>query len=1021
MLLVLTLDFLLLKDKQEKNNFTRGRTMKSAPYRIEVYYTIPDSRGIVLQQKLNRLGFPISKCVRTDNYLINIPLAHTQIENVAQALVQPVTQQYTINKPYIPISFVCAVEIGYLPGVTDNVAHTTREMIEDITKKPLDPEKSVFTSSTYFLWGNITQDDAKAISLELYNPLIQRVTILSYNDYITNSGFGNSIPVVELNEEIKAELVSLDVPEEELIALGKEGIPNPDGTRRGPLALDMLSIEAIKKYYYEKENRRPTDVELESIAQTWSEHCKHTIFSAQLDEINDGIFKHYIREATLRIRREKDNNDICVSVFSDNAGGIEFDENYVIADKVETHNSPSALDPFGGAITGIVGVNRDAIGFGLGAKPVANRYGFCFANPFDTSPLYKSKDKNSKMLSPRRIMEGVIHGVNVGGNCSGIPTPQGFVFFDDRFKGKPLVFVGTVGLIPKKINGKSSVHKKAMPNDNIVMVGGRVGRDGIHGATFSSEALTSGSPATAVQIGDPITQKKLSDAIVKEARDKGLYHSITDNGAGGLSCSVSEMAREAGGFVVFLDKVPLKYPGLAPWQIWVSESQERMTLAVPDETLSDFMDLMKRRGVEAWVIGKFTNSGRGIVYYNNEKIFDIDLHFLHEGLPQKKLQSAYTPQSHPYPEFPESANPTEDFIAMIKRLNTASFEFISIQYDHEVQGNSVIKPLQGKGKVNGNATVIRPVLSSQKGVVLSQGLYPSYSDIDTYWMAACSIDTAVRNAIACGCDFDHLAILDNFCWCDSTNTFRLGQLKEAARACYDFAVAYKTPFISGKDSMFNDFKGYDENLNEVFISVPPTLLISSIGVVSDIAYCQTIDFKISGDYIYILGITKDELGGSEFLAYMGEKLSGKKYVGSSVPKVDSTMNIKIYRVVEKALREGLLASSISIERGGLALALAKSCMSGLLGASIDLSKIPSENVTRLDTLLYSETQGRLLVSVSQNNSTSFEKLCSNIPYAKIGYVTDDGMLDIQSMYNKPLIRVSVYDLLTAYKSTFNDF
>ncbi|MGQ9842964.1 MAG: phosphoribosylformylglycinamidine synthase subunit PurL [Spirochaetota bacterium] len=995
--------------------------MKLASHRIEVYYTIPDSRGIVLQQKMNRLGFAISKCIRTDNYLINIPLSHTQIENVAQALVQPVTQQYTINKPYIPIRFVYAVEIGYLPGVTDNVAHTTREMIEDITKKPLDPEKSVFTSSTYFLWGNITQDDAKAISLELYNPLIQRVTILSYNDYITNNGFGNSMPVVELNEERKAELVSLDVPEEELIALGKEGIPNPDGTRRGPLALDMLSIEAIKKYYDEKEHRKPTDVELESIAQTWSEHCKHTIFSAQLDEINDGIFKHYIREATLRIRREKGNNDICVSVFSDNAGGIEFDENYVIADKVETHNSPSALDPFGGAITGIVGVNRDAIGFGLGAKPVANRYGFCFANPFDTNPLYKSKDKNSKMLSPRRIMEGVIYGVNVGSNCSGIPTPQGFVYFDDRYKGKPLVFVGTVGLIPKKINGKSSVHKKAMPNDNIVMVGGRVGRDGIHGATFSSEALTSGSPATAVQIGDPITQKKLSDAIVKEARDKGLYHSITDNGAGGLSCSVSEMAREAGGFVVFLDKVPLKYPGLAPWQIWVSESQERMTLAVPDETLSDFMNLMKQRGVDAWVIGKFTDSGRGIVYYNNEKIFDIDLHFLHEGLPQKKLQSAYTPQSHPYPEFAESANLTEDFIAMIKRLNTASFEFISTQYDHEVQGNSVIKPLQGKGKVNGNATVIRPVLSSQKGVVLSQGLYPSYSDIDTYWMAACSIDTAIRNAVACGCDFDHLAILDNFCWCDSTNPFRLGQLKEAARACYDFAVAYKTPFISGKDSMFNDFKGYDENLNEIFISVPPTLLISSIGVVRNIAYCQTIDFKLPGDYIYILGITKDELGGSEFLAYMGEKLTGKKYIGSSVPKVDATMNIKTYRIVEKALRAGLLASSISIERGGLALALAKSCMSGLLGASIDLSKIPSENVIRLDTLLYSESQGRILVSVSQDNSISFEELCSSIPYAKIGYVTDDTMLNIQSADNKKVAHVPVYDLLAAYKSTFNEF
>ncbi|MCX8123291.1 MAG: AIR synthase-related protein [Spirochaetes bacterium] len=995
--------------------------MELAHYRIEIYYTIPDSRGIVLKKKLSHLGFHVEQCVRTDNYLINIPLTVTQIENVAKALIQPVTQNYCINQPYIPNHFTYAIEIGYLPGVTDNVAHTTREMIQDIFKTECDPEKSVFTTSTYFLWGDISYNDIHEISLELYNPLIQRANILTYDDYISNNGFGNAIPVVTLHEDPKAEIVSLNVSQEELLALGKEGIKNPDGTRRGPLALDMLSLEAIKKYYQEIEKRNPTDVELESIAQTWSEHCKHTIFAAQLDDINDGIFKHYIKEATLRIRREKGKNDICVSVFSDNAGGIEFDDEYVIADKVETHNSPSALDPFGGAITGIVGVNRDAIGFGLGAKPVANRYGFCFANPFDTKPLYKSKDKNSKMLSPRRIMEGVIHGVNVGGNCSGIPTPQGFVYFDDRYKGKPLVFVGTVGLIPKKIKGKSSVQKKAMPGDNIVMVGGRVGRDGIHGATFSSEALTSGSPATAVQIGDPITQKKLSDAIVKEARDKGLYHSITDNGAGGLSCSVSEMAREAGGFIVYLDKVPLKYPGLAPWQIWVSESQERMTLAVPDETLQEFLNLMKRRGVDAWVIGKFTDSGRGIVYYNNEIVFNIDLHFLHEGLPQKKLTSTYAPQSHPYPAFDDPLNATNDFIAMVQRLNTASFEFISTQYDHEVQGNSVIKPLQGKGKVNGNATVIRPVLTSKRGVVLSHGLYPSYSDIDTYWMAACSIDTAVRNAVAAGCDFDRLALLDNFCWCDSTNPYRLGQLKEAARACYDFAVAYKTPFISGKDSMFNDFKGYDENFNEVFISVPPTLLISSIGVVSDISYCQTLDFKKPGDLIYILGITNDELGGSEYLAYMGEKLSGKKYIGSTVPKVDPQRNSAIYITVEKALRNGLIASSASVERGGIAIALAKSSMGGLLGAHIDLSKIPHHNIDRNDTLLYSESQGRILVSIAPENKQEFEALCKDIPFAHIGYVENEPYINVIGLNNKTIISISVNELHTAYKSTFSEF
>ncbi|MCL2025707.1 MAG: AIR synthase-related protein, partial [Leptospirales bacterium] len=487
-----------------------------------------------------------------------------------------------------------------------------------------------------------------------------------------------------------------NVNDEELLTIGREGIAGNDGHRRGPLALDMASLKAIKKYFHETEKRDPFDIELESIAQTWSEHCKHTIFAASIDDIHDGIYKHYIKAATNRIREEKGAADFCVSVFTDNSGGIAFDDNYIISDKVETHNSPSALDPFGGAITGIVGVNRDAIGFGMAAKPVANRYGFCFGDPEDTDRLYRKKGGDA-MLSPRKIMDGVIHGVNAGGNTSGIPTPQGFMYFDKRYKGKPLVFVGTVGLSPAAVKGAPSTEKRAMPGDNIVIVGGRVGLDGIHGATFSSESLNLGTPSTAVQIGDPITQKKLSDAIVKEAREMGLYHSITDNGAGGLSCSVAEMARESGGFEVNLDDVLLKYPGMAPWQIWISESQERMTLAVPDGSLKAFFELMTRRGVEASSIGRFTSTGRGVVISGGKKIFDLDMDFLHEGLPQKILVSSY--EKPPYREavFSEPRNMNDIFIKMISRLNTCSFEFISSQYDYEVQGNSLIKPLQGKG------------------------------------------------------------------------------------------------------------------------------------------------------------------------------------------------------------------------------------------------------------------------------------------------------------------------------------
>ena len=539
--------------------------MTSARYRIEVFHRFHDPRCEVVRKKLSGLGYSVRSVHMADAYLVDADITPEQAERVADLLVQPVIEDRLINTPCSPPGFDYAVEIGYLPGVTDNIAHTVRESIEDLLKMKLDIEKSVFSATTYFFAGDLRPGDVECLSMELHNPLIQRKKILSAGDFARQGGMGKDIPVVSIHERPEADVVDLSVDDRELMLIGKEGIRDADGTRRGPLALDMLSMNVIRDYFLGTEKRNPTDIELESIAQTWSEHCKHTIFSAELDDdIPEGIFKTYIREATVRVRREKGDRDFCVSVFTDNSGGIDFDENYIVSDKVETHNSPSALDPFGGAITGIVGVNRDAIGFGMAAKPVANRYGFCFADPFDRKPLYKSKDPASAMLSPRRIMEGVVHGVNAGGNTSGIPTPQGFLYFDERYKGKPLVFVGTIGLLPKTVNGRPSSYKKAMPGDAIVVIGGRVGRDGIHGATFSSEALTSGSPATAVQIGDPITQKKLSDAIVKEARDRGLYDSITDNGAGGLSCSVAEMARECGGFEVDLDRVPLKYPGLGP-------------------------------------------------------------------------------------------------------------------------------------------------------------------------------------------------------------------------------------------------------------------------------------------------------------------------------------------------------------------------------------------------------------------------------------------------------------------------
>ena len=513
-------------------------------FRLEVRNFAKDTRALVRQTKLKQAGFEITNVTITDVYTVGKDFSEEEKQAIGQMMVNPIFENFTLNAPNVEDDFDYAIEIGFLPGVTDNVGHTAKESIEDLLKiKFKHPDETVYSSQITFLKGNLTEADTQKISESLANPLIQRIHIKSKAEFEKANGMDLTTPRVDLHEKPKADQVDLEISDEELQKLGKQGIANEDGTRRGPLALDLLYLHTIRDYF-RKEDRQPTDLEIEALAQTWSEHCKHTIFANPMDEIKDGIYKHYIKRATNEIRKKKGDQDFCVSVFKDNSGGIIFDDNYLVTDKVETHNSPSALDPFGGAITGIVGVNRDTLGFGQGAKPIINRYGYCFGHPQEYKPLYRGENKQNPALSPRQIMDGVIYGVNSGGNQSGIPSPQGFAYFEDRYRGKPLVFVGTVGLIPQEVNGQPSWEKKAQPGDKIMMAGGYVGLDGVHGATFSSEAMDSGSPATAVQIGDAITQKKLSDAIAKEARDLNLYSSITDNGAGGISCSVAEMAKE---------------------------------------------------------------------------------------------------------------------------------------------------------------------------------------------------------------------------------------------------------------------------------------------------------------------------------------------------------------------------------------------------------------------------------------------------------------------------------------------
>ncbi len=567
-----------------------------------------------------------------------------------------------------------------------------------------------------------------------------------------------------------------------------------------------------------------------------------------------------------------------------------------------------------------------------------------------------------------------------------------------------MVFVGTIGLIPREINGKPGHKKGAKPGDKIVMVGGRVGRDGIHGATFSSVALDEGSPATAVQIGDPITQKKFSDAIVKEIRGYDWYNAITDNGAGGLSSSVGEMGDQSGGFHVELDKVPLKYPGMAPWEIWISESQERMTLSVPPENTDKLIAFLARRGVEATVIGTYTDTGRALITWHGETVMDLDMDFLHDGLPETPLKTVYVAGGEDEPDIAQPKDYADTVLNMLSRLNICSKEFISTQYDHEVQAGSVLKPLQGPGRVYAEASVTKPVLTSSRGVVLSQGLAPRYSDIDTGAMAAAALDMAVRNAVTAGVDFNHLAILDNFCWCSSDEPERLGQLKRAAAAIYDLAVLYETPFISGKDSMFNDFKGYDAQGKEVKISAPPTLLVSSIGVIPDIEQSISLAPKMQGDLVYLLGETKDELGASEYYDMNGA-------LGQNVPRVNGAKNLELYKLYSAVARNRLIASAMPINLGGLGVALAKKAIASQLGMEIDLSGF----ALRPDKLLFSESLGRILVTVAPNNQKAFEKHFGSFAN-QIGLITNENKLNIKNILSVEIKKLDEY-----YKQPLKDY
>ena len=950
------------------------------------------------------------KEIRTrDVFTVCADITEEDAQRIGKELANPVTQKAEVGSTSdMGFDYDYIVAVGFKPGVTDNVARTAHEGIGDIIGRKLRKDEQVFSSIEYFMKApGLSKEDVADITRKvLANELIESVTVTSRAE-AENNGIPLNKPVVAGNaEEGLVRIFDLNCSDEELMEISRKGI----------LALSLEEMKSIQNYFHTCKDREqygltsePTDVELEILAQTWSEHCKHKIFSADVDYEDEkgnhkqirSLFKTYIYNSTNEIKKKV---DFLVSIFKDNAGVVRFNDKLDLVYKVETHNSPSALDPYGGAMTGIVGVNRDPMGTGQGAELLINVWGYCLGSPFT-----KPEDVPEGLLHPRRLRDGIHKGVIDGGNQSGIPYGVGWEYFDDRYIGKPLVYCGTVGTLPRKINGKNGWEKEIKPGDIIVMTGGRIGKDGIHGATFSSEELHKDSPVQAVQIGDPITQKRMGDFLY-EAREKGLYRFVTDNGAGGLSSSVGEMAGESGGCVMDLAKAPLKYAGMRPWEILISEAQERMSFAVQEENLEEFLRLAADRDVEATVLGKFTDDGKFRMMYGDKCVACIDINFMHEGLPRYSLKGKWNPPTFEEPSL-EGRDVAKDVKDMLASLNICSGEYKARQYDHEVKGLSVIKPYIGKERdVSGDAGVFMVEPLSREGVVLSAGILPRYSDIDTYHMMASVIDLAIRRAVAAGARTDMLSGLDNFCWPDPVQSaktpdgeYKMAQLVRANEALYDYTIAFSCPCISGKDSMKNDSTRGGRK-----ISIPPTVLFSVIGKADDIAHCVSPDFKRTGEDVYVVGLTKPELGGSEYFAMMGA-------TGNNVPKVNAEEALKLYKAIENMLKEDIVSSVGTPALGGIAVAMAKAAMGGRVGVSLDLSKVPAESGMKDAEILFSESNSRFIISCKKENSAALEKALAGFALAKVGSTNDSGIFSIKG--NEGEYKVNMEEMVNSYKGT----
>jgi len=866
-----------------------------------------------------------------------------EAEFLAQNLLaEEIFQRYTVNEPIINDADIL-VEVAYKPGVMNPEAGSILKAAADLGIQNL---LAADSSYEYGFFGSVSDEEMRLIlSRLLVNETVERVVREKPATLIIQGSPGKTkvIPISSMDNDALMEL-----------------------SRHNHLFLNLEEMRTIQKYFAGL-GREPTDCEIETLAQTWSEHCVHKTFKSTL--VVDGRRKKSMLQR-LQEATSAAGHPLVLSAFVDNSGVMAFYEGLALCGKVETHNSPSAIEPYGGAMTGSGGVFRDIMGTGKGAKVIASTDMFCFA-----PPDLPAEEVPEGCLHPNYLLRRVVAGVRDYGNRMGIPTNNGSVHFHRDFRAKPTIIVGAYGIMPAEDARKGQPEN----GDIAVVVGGRTGRDGIHGATFSSGEMTNRTidvNASAVQIGHAVEEKRMSDALLR-ARDNKLIKAITDCGAGGFASAFGEMGQHTG-VRINLEKVPLKYPGLAPWEIWLSESQERMALAVAPQNLPHLMAICREHNVEATAIGEFTDTGKLEVYYGDERVCELDMEFLHHGLPQRIMTARRESRRVEVKE----PGPPRDWVKVctqiMSHLNICSKEPIVRMYDHGVQASCALPPFAGVScSAPNDAVVLAPVPGKKYGAVIAHGLNPVLNTMDPYaggiWAAA----EAVSNAVAVGADPAELVLIDNFIW-PYPDEESLYDLDRAVDACVDFVKVTGMPFISGKDSLSSTYRSSDGKV----IKIPPVLCISCFGRVKDVTATVSSDFKRAGSSILLVGKRDiNQMGCSIYFDIVGGR-------SPFIPLVDTAALVKVWRAVHRACRNGTVTACHDISEGGLLAALAEMCFGGSVGAEIT---VPEQ--ARADYFLFNETAGCFLLE-TEDPAAVAEQL-ENVPWLLLGRTAAEKLISVK--------------------------